>query len=324
MTRKIILDVDTGSDDAVAIMLAALSKDIDLQAICTVAGNQDIDSVTANTLKVVDLLGMDIPVYRGCTYALVREACPWRIEFENRATAVVDGKEIHIHPDFVNLPDSKRQIEKIQAPIFYVNYLMGLKEKITLVCVGPLTNLATALLIEPKIVEHIDEIVIMGGGHNESNASSSSEFNIFRDPEAAQRVFNCGVKITLVPLDVTHRTYVTKTDLERLKALNNPCADFAINMCEQRILIHNIRQPLAEIDACALHDPLCIAYLIDPSVLTDVRFLHVDISLTGLTDGQTVVDMRYFQDNRNCFYAFDGDRKKYFNIIVDAFKNASN
>lgn len=322
MTRKIILDVDTGSDDAVAIMLAALSKDIDLQAICTVAGNQDIDSVTSNTKKVVDLLGMDIPIYRGCTYALVREACPWRIKWENRATAVVDGKEIHIHPDFDYLPESNRKIEDMQAPIFYVDYLMKQTEKITLVCVGPLTNLAVALLIEPKIVEHIEEIVIMGGGHNESNSSSSSEFNIFRDPEAAQRVLNCGVKIVLVPLDATHRAYVTKDDLKRLEELHNGPADFAIKMCEQRILIHNIRQPLAVHDACALHDPLCIAYLIDSTVLNDLRNLHVDISLSGLTDGQTVVDMRYFQDNRNCFYAFDGDRDKYVDIIVEAFKNA--
>ena len=324
MTRKIILDVDTGSDDAVAIMLAALSKDIELEAICTVAGNQPLEATTTNTLKIVDLLNMDIPVYKGSEFALVREACPWRIKWENRATAVVDGKQIQIHPDFEGLPETTRKVEDKKAPIFLVENLMNREDKVTLVCVGPLTNLALAYTIEPRIMEKVEEIVIMGGACREANASSSAEFNIFRDPEAAQRVLNCGAKITMVPLDATHSAYVTKTDLERLRVLHNGPADYAVKMCEQRIIVHNQQQPLAEYDACALHDPLCIAYLIDPSVLLDVRELHVDVSLTGLTDGATIVDPRYFQDNRNCFFAFDGDRHKYVDILEDVFKNARN
>lgn len=322
MPRKVILDVDTGSDDAVAIMLAALHPDIDLVAVCTVKGNQPLKNTTENTKKVLDLVHSDAPLYMGCKQALVRDVAPWRIKYENRATAVdKDGKPFFIHQDFVQLKESTRKVEDIPAPIFYVNYLKTAKEPVTLVCVGPLTNLATALSIDPDIIENIEELVVMGGADNEANATSSSEFNFFFDPEAAQKVFQSGIKkITLCPLDVTHKAMVTKDDCVRFNEIGTPAAKFAVDMCETRIEVHTQCQPLSLPDACALHDPLCIAYLIDPTVLTDVRFLHVDIGLSGLSDGASIVDHRYFQDNRNAFIAYDGDRKKFVDIMCEAFK----
>jgi len=321
MARKIILDVDTGSDDAVAIMLAALHPAIDLVAVCSVKGNQPLDHTTENTKRVLDLLHSDVPLYKGCAYPFVRDVSPWRKAFEDRATAIdKDGKPFYIHQDFDELPPSTRKVEDKPAPVFYVDYLMNTKEPITLVAVGPLTNLATALMIEPRIVDKIEEIVIMGGGDNEANVSSSAEFNFFNDPEAAQRVLNSGCKITICPLDVTHKAMVTKDDCRRFEEIGTPAAKFAISMCETRIEVHTQCQPLTLPDACALHDPLCIAYLIDPSVLTDVRHLHVDISLSGLTDGASIIDHRYFQDNRNAYIAYDGDRHKFVDIMCDAFK----
>lgn len=321
--KKVILDVDTGSDDAVAIMLAHLASEIDLVAVCATAGNQPLSSTLKNTLKVRELLKADFPVYKGCSTALVKDVCPWRLKIEMRATAVKDGKEVFIHADFDNLPEPLKGPENMPAPMFYVDYLMNCSQKVTIVAVGPLTNLATALVMEPKIVKNIEEIVIMGGGDNEANSSTCSEFNIFFDPEAAQRVFHCGVPITLIPLDATHRAYITQDDCDRFRSLNNPVAAFAADLCEQRILIHNQRQPLAVKDACALHDPLCIAYLINEKVLTDVKPLHVDVSLAGLTDGATVVDHRYFQDNRNVNFVYDGDRDLFADILYNAFSKFS-
>ena len=321
MARKIILDVDTGSDDAVAIMLAALHPDIDLQAVCTVKGNQPLSSTTENSKRVLDLVKSNVPLYKGCKEAFVREVCPWRIKFEDRATIVdEEGKEHFIHEDFDMLPPSDRKAEDMPAPVFYVDYLRKAKEPVTIVAVGPLTNLATALSIDPDIVENIEELVLMGGADDEANASSSAEFNFFNDPESAQKVFQSGVKkITLMPLDVTHKAMVTKDDCRRFEQIGTPAAMFAVAMCEKRIEVHTQRQPLTLPDSCALHDPLCIAYLIDPSVITHIKHLHLDISLGGLTDGATIIDHRYFQDNRNVYICYDGDRKKFVDIMCEAF-----
>lgn len=325
MPKKVILDVDTGSDDAVAIMLAQLHPDIDLVAVCSVAGNVPIENTTENTLRVRDLLKADFPVYEGSDRALVREACPWRIQIDMRADAMVKGEKIHIHEDYLRLPPSTRPVSPHKAPMFYVHYLMKPEvDKVTICAVGPLTNIALAIMIEPKILDKIEEIVVMGGACDISNASSSAEFNIFRDPEAAQRVFRSGAKITLVPLDATHRAVVTKDDCKRFREINNPVSDFAADLCDLRILVHTQQQPLWLPDSCALHDALAVAYIIDPSVLTDVRFLPVDVSLSGLTDGQTVVDQRTVVVNPNVHYAFDGDRVKFVNILCDAFKRFNN
>lgn len=319
--RKVILDVDTGSDDACAIMLAALSNKIDLVAICSVNGNVPIANTTENSLRVVDLLKMDIPVYKGAASPLVRDVCPWRIHWENRADAIDEnGNTIHIHQEYLDLPISKRKPQDKCAANFYVDYLMSSTEKITICAVGPLTNLALALMLEPKIVEHIEEIVIMGGCWNVSNATNCAEFNIFVDPEAAQRVLNCGAKITLVPLDATHKGCVNIKDVEKLREINTPASRFAADLCQLRILVHDQQQPLEPFHSCALHDALAVAYIIDPTVLLDVKHVYVSVSLSANTDGQTIVDQRYFQKNRNCYFAFDADREKFVNILFENYK----
>lgn len=322
MKRKVILDVDTGSDDACAIMLAALHKDLDLVAVCSVAGNVPLDNTTENSLRVLQHIGRsDIPVYRGCRTPLIRDVTKqYRAPSDSRAFAKVDGKEIHIHTDYLPLEASKKSFEDTPAPIFYVNYLMNSEEKVDIAAVGPLTNLAVALLIEPKIVEHINEIVIMGGGHSITNETNAAEFNIFFDPEAAQRVLQCGAKITMVPLDATHKAYVNEDDAKKLRELNTPAGNFAAEMIESRILVHKLAQPLEDKNSCALHDPLAVAYLIDPIVLKDVEYDNVQISVGGLTDGQTVVDRRYFQKDRNVYFAFNGDREKFMDILIEAYK----
>ena len=321
MPRKVILDVDTGSDDAVAILTAALHPEIDLVAVCTVNGNQPLKNTTENTCRVLDLVNSKVPVYAGCDRPLVKDLCPYRMQFENRATAIDEnGHEFYIHQALFDLPESNRKVEPMHASNFYVDYLMKSEEKVTIVAVGPLTNLAVAIMLEPKILDKIEEFVIMGGGDNEANASIISEFNIMTDPEAAQRVFQSGVKITLMPLDVTHNAMVTLDDANRFEAIGTPAAKFAASMCKTRIIVHTQCQPLELPDSCALHDPLCVAYLIDPTVITEMKYCHVEISLSGLTDGATIVDHRYFQDNRNCYYCYKADRHKFVDIMANAFE----
>ena len=321
MARKIILDVDTGSDDAVAIMTAILSKDVDVVGICSVAGNQPIDNTTENSLRVVQALGAHVPVYRGAREPLVKTMFPDRFvkgeKIVNDRIVDKDGNEVKIHRDYLDLPKAENREEDISAAEFYLKYLREAKEKITLVLVGPLTNFALALMIDNSIVKKVEEIVIMGGGHHITNSTSSAEFNIWYDPEAAHKVINCGAKVTLVPLDATHEACVTEEDCVALDNLGTLAGKFASELCRQRILIHNARQPLDIPDAAAVHDALCIAYLIDPNVLSDIRHVHVDIGIRDRAEGQTIIDQRYYTEDKNCYFAYHADRHRFVEILLN-------
>ncbi|MBQ6492816.1 MAG: nucleoside hydrolase [Erysipelotrichaceae bacterium] len=322
MKRKVILDVDTGSDDACAIMLAELRKEIDLVAVCTVKGNQPLKYTNENTLRIRELLKADFPVYKGCADGFVSYLVKPRLQRAKNVDAYDEqGNKVHIHTKLFDLPKAKRKEEDMPASLFYLDYLKHCKEKVTIVMVGPLTNLAVALLIDPSIVKNIEEIVIMGGAHNITNVSSSAEFNIYDDPEAAQRVLHCGAKITMVPLDATHTAYITKETSKELRKIDTPASRFAADLIDLRILVHDQAQPLEVKGSCALHDPLCIAYLIDPKVLKDVRLCNVEVSLSGFTIGQTIVDNRFYQEDRNVYFAFKGDPKRFAKIFTEAFRS---
>lgn len=323
MPRKIILDVDTGSDDAVAIMTAILSPDIQLEAVCSVAGNKDIDKTTENTLRVVQLLEADVPVYRGCKTPLVKFLCNDRLPARrpgNMRTVVHEGKEIQMHSDYLEIPAATIKEQDMPAPVFYVDYLRKAKEPVTIVAVGPLTNVAMALMIDPDIINNIEEIVIMGGGYGISNVTPSAEFNIWYDPEAAQRVLHCGAKVVLVPLDATHVACITKDDCRKFREINTTSSIFAAALCEQRIIMHNAYQPLYIPDAAAVHDALAVCYVIDNSVLKDVRHVHCDVGFRDFSEGQTIIDPRYYTEEKNCYFAFDADREKFVEILCGLFK----
>lgn len=322
LMRKVILDVDTGSDDAIAIMTAILSTDIQLEAICTVAGNKEIDKTTENTLRVVDLMCSSVPVYKGCKEPLVKFLCPDRLGVRVAFEKVThNGKEVQMHSDFLSLPESKSSIQRISAAEFYVQYLRVAPTPITIVAVGPLTNIATALMLDDTIINNIEEIVVMGGGYNITNVTPAAEFNIWYDPEAAQRVINCGAKVTLVPLDATHKAFVTKQDAERFRELNTVSGNFAASLCEQRIIMHNATQPLDVPDAAAVHDPLCIAYLVNPSVLKNIKEVHCEIGFRDFSEGQTIIDSRYYPEEANCRFAFSSDRSIFTNFLYSLFAN---
>lgn len=323
MPKKVILDVDTGSDDAVAIMTAVLSPDVEVEAICTVWGNQAVENTTDNTLRLIDRLGVNIPVYKGCDTAMVKYLTSDYVENRPRKPVIYNGKEYIMHSKHLDLPDAKSTYQDMPAACFYVDYLRKSTEKVTLIPVGPLTNLGLALRIAPDIVEHIEEIVVMGGGSKITNCNSWSESNIWHDPEAAQIVANCGARVVWVPLDATHRACVTLDDCKRFREIGGFAADFAAQQCEQRIIVHNAQQPLDIPDAAAVHDALCVAYVIDPTVLTDLRHSHIEIGLSGYGEGQTIVDQRAYTLEKNGYFAFDADRLKFVNILCDCFKRGA-
>ena len=320
MPTKVILDVDTGSDDAVAIMAAALSPEIDLVAICTTWGNQPVENTTDNTLRLVNAMGLAVPVYRGCDTAMVKYLTKDYVENKARPEVLYQGKKYRMHSEHLDLPSAVSKEESLPAACFYVDYLRKATEKVTLVPVGPLTNLGLALRIAPDIVNSIEQIVVMGGGSKMTNCNAWSESNIWHDPEAAQIVADCGAKVVWVPLDATHEACVTSDDVERFKQIGTFSANFAAQQCAQRIIMHNAQQPLDIPDAAAVHDALCIAYLIDPTVLTDVRHCHIEIGLSGFGEGQTIVDQRAYTLEKNGYFAYHADRHKFVDILCDCFR----
>ena len=321
--RKVILDVDTGSDDAVALCAAALSPDVELVAACSVWGNQPVENTTDNTLRLFDALGIDVPVYRGCDTAMTKFLCKDYVKLDAsrlRPKSIRNGKEIRMHGAHLPIAPTSRKPEEMPAVCFYVDYLRKAKEKVTLIPVGPLTKIGMALRIAPDIVDKIEEIVIMGGGSKISNVDPWSEGNVHNDPEAAQIIAECGARVVWVALDATHRAVITMDDCKRFREIGTFAALFCADQCERRIINHDAGQPLDIPHSAAVHDALCVAYVIDPTVLTDLRHVHVEIGLSGYGEGQTIVDQRAYPLEKNGWFAFDGDRFKFVDILCDCFK----
>lgn len=318
MKKKVILDVDTGSDDAIAILAALASPELDVVAICTVAGNKSIEKTTENTLRVLDLYGADIPVYRGCKEPLTKNLFPARSESSPRKSLIVDGQEMEIHDDYLPLPASKRVVEGMSAVEFYLKEVAKFAEPVTLIAVGPLTNLGVALTIDDEAFSaNLAEIIIMGGGVRMTNFSPSAEFNIWGDPEAAQKVVNCSVPSVWIPLDATHDAYVTKKDTARLRQGKNPWCAFAADTIDQRILIHDALQPLAEAGAGTVHDAVAVCAAIHPDVLQNIEPRHLSIGIGGAAEGQTIMDPRVYPLEANCRLALSADQPFFARWLMD-------
>src|SRR6266545_2697466 len=282
MAQKLILDVDTGTDDAVALMTAALSPDLDLVGATTVNGNTLVQNCTENTLRVFDYIGKsEIPVFEGMQLPLVRP----NIEQAIPATG--------IHGDFLDLPLARTKKQAQHAVDWLIETYMKSDGDIILVPVGPLTNIAAAIRKEPRILEKIPELVIMGGAHDHGNSTPSAEFDIWLDPEAARIVVNCGRPIRMIPLDATHRALVSTEDAARLRALGTPAGEAAARFVLKRIDGYDATQPMPHRPGAApVHDALAVCSIIDPSVVT-TEHIPVDVEVHAeLSVGRTVCDFR--------------------------------
>jgi len=317
MPTKVILDVDTGTDDAVALMTAALSPDLELVGATTVNGNTTIDFTTENTLRVFDFIGMpEVPVHRGMDRPLVR-------------TDVKRGMAARIHGDMLDLPEISRgaTVQPGHAVDWLIETYLGSNGDIVLCPVGPLTNIAMAIQREPRIVEFIPEIVIMGGAHDHGNITASAEFNIWLDPESARIVVNCGRPIRMVPLDATHRALVSTEDAARLRALGTPAGEAAARFVLQRIDGYDAPQPMPRKDgalAAPVHDALAVCAIIDPSILT-THHIPVDVEIHAeLSIGRTVCDFRFRSGKpANVHFAMDADEPKFNRMLLEILGRAA-
>ena len=321
--QKIILDVDTGTDDAVAIMAAALSADIDLIAVCSVAGNKPIENTTENSLRVLQALGSDVPVYKGCAKPLVKYLAQNRIPDAGGPNAMINGKRIDIHPEYLDLPKANHSFLPLPAAAFYVDYLRKAEEPVTLVAVGPLTNLATAFIMDSSIIQKIEKIVIMGGGFSRANHTPYAEFNIWADPEAAQWVINADTRIVMVPLDATQKTALTMDDAKKIRDIHTFAAEFTADLVEHRILVENALQPQNPPGKTAVHDALALLAAVDESLLTDLRHVHCDIGFGDFGEGATLINAsaRFYvnEDQKNIYFAYNADKERYLKALMECF-----
>jgi inosine-uridine nucleoside N-ribohydrolase len=308
MPTKVILDVDTGTDDAVALMVAALSPDIELVGATSVNGNTTLDFTTENTLRVFDWIGMpEIPVHRGMDRPLAR-------------SQVARGMATRIHGDMLDLPAaSTAKLQPGHAVDWLIDTYLESDGDIVLCPVGPLTNIAVAIQKEPRIVGAIPEIVIMGGAHDHGNMTASAEFNIWLDPEAARIVVNCGRPIRMIPLDATHRALVSTEDAGRLRALGTPAGEAAARFVLKRIDGYDATQPMPHrAGAAPVHDALAVCSIIDPSIVT-TQHIPVDVEVYAeLSVGRTVCDFRFRSGKpANVEFAMDADEPKFVGMLLE-------
>jgi inosine-uridine nucleoside N-ribohydrolase len=315
--RKLILDVDTGTDDAVALMLAALHPDLELVAATTVNGNAPVDYCTENSLRVFDHIGVPVPVYEGVAKPIERD------DFPIPRSDVRSSRDVH--GGYLDIPPSRSTKRSRGAVDFLIETYRAATDEIVLVAVGPMSNVATALLKEPRLKELIPELVIMGGANRYGNVTPRAEFNAWADPEASRIVLNSGVrKITLVPLDATHQALVSLDDCAMLRALGTPAGDAAATFIERRIHGYDTTQPMKRPNAAPVHDALAVASLIDRSVIS-TRRLHVDVETKGeLTVGETVIDTNFRSGREpNVDVAFDADERMFVGLLLETFAHTA-
>lgn len=269
-SASLILDVDTGIDDALAIALAVRWPAVILAGITTVAGNVGIEHTTENTLRVLGTLGAhDIPVYRGFSRPLARELLEAR---DVHGTSGLGGYE---------LPPVARRAEPMSAIDFLIGRIMDAPGTYTLVCTGPLTNLAAAIAVEPRVASALRRLVLMGGTLGRGNVTPYAEFNMHVDPDAAHQVFR-SCEATMVGLDVTHRTTLSRVAWQRL----NPRGS-----ATER-LVHGVTARSFQergLSAVPLHDPLALAVAIDPGLCTFRRGTVTVETATAWRVGQTIL-----------------------------------
>ncbi|MBZ5535913.1 MAG: nucleoside hydrolase [Acidobacteriia bacterium] len=303
MPLPVILDCDPGHDDAVAILLACASPELDVLGISTVAGNVPLEKTSKNALKICELAKLDhVRVYAGMSRPLVKELL---------TAEEVHGKSGLDGPD---LPVPKRRLEPKHSVDFITEELLSHKEPITLIPTGPLTNIAMALVREPRIRNHIREIVLMGGAIAEGNTTPAAEFNIYVDPHAADIVFRSGVPVTMIGLDVTHQALVLPDRLQRIRDLGSHTALVVAGLIEFFQEHHRVKYGMA---GPPLHDPCAVAAVVDRT-LFQFKKMHVAIELEGrLTQGRTVCDLWNVTGNPvNSEVALSIDAPRFFDLLI--------
>jgi pyrimidine-specific ribonucleoside hydrolase len=297
----IVIDCDPGHDDAIAILLALASPEVELRGITTVAGNQTLEKTTRNALKVLELAGRtDVPVAVGADRPLRREL---------RTAANVHGESGLDGPD---LPEPATKPVETAAADFLAELI---EPGVVLVPTGPLTNVALLLERHPDVKDRLERIVWMGGAIAEGNVTPAAEFNAFVDPEAAAAVFASGIPVTMIGLDVTHKALFDVGHAERLRGAGAvgkavaELADFFLGFHRQRY----------RFEGAPIHDAMAVAHVIDPTLVTTLE-CNIAIETASLhCDGRTVVDRWHVLADapRNAHVGIDVDAERFLELLVE-------
>ncbi|NNE87425.1 MAG: nucleoside hydrolase [Silicimonas sp.] len=305
--RKIIIDTDPGQDDAVAILLALASpEELDVLGITAVAGNVPLALTEKNARIVCELAKKtDTPVFAGCSEPMARK--------------LVTAEHVHGKSglDGPQLADPTMALQDMHAVDFLINALRSeAPGTVTLVPIGPLTNLGVAFSRAPDIIDRVQEIVIMGGAYFEvGNITPAAEFNIYVDPEAADIVFKSGVPLVAMPLDVTHKALTTRARVDAFAGLGNEVGRM---VAEWTSFFERFDKEKYGSEGAPLHDPCTIAYLLQPDLFSG-RHVNVEVELTSeLTRGMTVADWwRVTQRPANATFMGDVDADAFFRLLTD-------
>jgi len=302
--RRVLLDCDPGHDDAMAILLAASATAVELVGITTVAGNQTLPKTTLNARRVCSVAGIiGVPVAAGCARPLARDPI---VSQEIHGTSGLDG----VDWDEPTVPLDPRDGVDLMIE------LAGDGDPLTIVAVGPLTNVATALRRAPDIAGRIERIAIMGGAIGLGNVTPSAEFNIHADPEAADDVFRAGIPLTLVPLEVTHQALATDAVVERIASLDTPVARMSVALMR---FFAEAYQTVFGFAYPAVHDPCAVAVIIDPSIV-DARPMNVVVdTASSLSLGRTVCDV-YGTSGRapNAEVGVGLDVERFWDLMIES------
>jgi inosine-uridine nucleoside N-ribohydrolase len=298
----IVLDCDPGHDDAIALLLAVASPEVELVGVTTVSGNQTLDKTTANAIRVLELVGKgDVPVAAGAERPLVRE---------QYVAAYVHGESGLDGPE---LPPPARDPVPQHAVDFLAERIRERDGKLTLVPTGPLTNVALLLALHPDA--RPERIVFMGGAYGEGNVSPAAEFNIWADPEAARRVFESGIDTTMVGLDVTHEALITDEHTERLRAAGR-VGTVVAELMDFYSAFHKQRYP--ELGGSPMHDPVALAHVLRDDLLR-TRHVGVEVDCSwGAGRGRTNVDLRGRMGwEPNAHVAYDVDADAFAELLIE-------
>lgn len=302
--RQIIIDTDPGIDDAVGLAIALFNEKLDVKLITTVAGNVDIDKTTNNVLKLLDFFEKDVPVAKGASKPMIRQ--------------LDTASDVHGHSgmDGYEFPEPVRQVMNKHAVEAMRDTILGSHTPITLVPIGPLTNIALLLSTYPEVKNHIDEIVLMGGSITRGNKSPMAEFNIYVDPEAAKIVFHSGIPVVMCGLDVGLKALIYYEQSLKLKETNKT------GEMIYSLFSHYRGGSLKT--GLKMYDSTAIAYLLAPDMYT-VQACFVDIETKGeLTYGCTVVDLKnYWKKPANAKVCVDIDAEKFRDWFVKELSKAN-
>ncbi|HBX05233.1 MAG TPA: pyrimidine-specific ribonucleoside hydrolase RihA [Leclercia adecarboxylata] len=305
MAQPIILDCDPGHDDAIALVLALASPELDVKAVTSSAGNQTPDKTLRNVLRMLTLLKRtDIPVAGGAVKPLMRELI------------IADNVHGESGLDGPALPEPNFAPQNCTAVELMAKVLRESAEPVTLVATGPQTNVALLLNSHPELHAKIARIVIMGGAMGLGNWTPAAEFNIYVDPEAAEIVFQSGIPVVMAGLDVTHRAQIMADDIERFRAINNPVARTVAELLDFFMEYHKTEK--WGFQGAPLHDPCTIAWLLKPEIFTTAR-RWVGVLMQGkYTQGMTVVDYFMLSGNEpNTDIMLDIDRQAFVDLLAE-------